>query len=74
MRVIFYLVEKTEDLSLGDSLSGSSQRLSKDARWGARIYKSLQQRLGSWKIKRSLLMKENHSDIKKNKIMPFAAI
>ena len=54
-----YLVDKTEDLSLGDSLSAlrgcSEERRSQD------VQEFLQQRPGSQNIKTSLLMKENRT-------------
>ena len=56
---MFYLVDKTEDLSWGHSISGSSERPLRRGQGGARRYRSLQQRPGSWSMKRLLLIKEN---------------
>ena len=40
LRIIFYSVDKTEDLSLGDSISDNSEKLLLGGDGGARIYRS----------------------------------
>ena len=57
---MFSLVDKTEDLSPGHSLSNSSERLLQRGKGGDRIERSfLQQRPGSRYFKRLLSIKEN---------------
>lgn len=55
----------TEDLSLGDSLSNSSEGLLQRGEGGARIYRSFLKTKtkipGSWNIKGLLLIKENET-------------
>ena len=57
MGIMFYLMDKTEDLHPEDSLlnHGLVHRVKRSAT----IYKFLQQKEGSWNIKRFLLIQEN---------------
>ena len=59
LRIMFYLADKTEDLSLGHSISDRSEGLVWRGQGGARIYEFLQQRPGGQNFKRLLLIKEN---------------
>ena len=59
---MFSLVDKTEDLSPGCSISYNSERLLCSKKEGSQdIQECLQQRPGSRNIKRFLLIKENQT-------------
>ena len=57
---MFYLVDKSEDLSPGHSISDNSEGLVQRGKGGARIYRGFcNKRPSSRNIKRLLLIKEN---------------
>lgn len=57
---MFYLAHNTEDLNLGHSISGNSERLLRRSKKGSqKIQEFLQQSSGSWGIKRRVLIKEH---------------
>ena len=57
---MFYLAHNTEDLNLGRSISGNSERLLRRSKKGSqKIQEFLQQSSGSWGIKRRVLIKEH---------------
>ena len=60
VRVLFYLADFLRTSSLGDNLSGSSERLIQSGKGGEPVYIGvLQQRPGSQNIKNHPLIKEN---------------
>ena len=59
LRIMFNLIDTTENLRQGQNISDSSVRLMARGKGGTRIYRSFQKRAGSWHIKRLLLFKEN---------------